>query len=277
VLAIWAPIVENCQVQGHSDSNRELLDAAALCRQLVPEGSVEAFLADHRGELFPDEMFEDLFPSRRGRPSVPADVVASVMVLQALEGLSDRDAARALRDRISWKVACGLALDDEGFDYSVLTYWRTRLRTSDRPERIFDAVRSVITATGVLKGKTRRALDSTLLDDAVATQDTVTQLISAIRRVRRVVPGALEFTLDAHDYDATGKPLIAWEAKAELVDALVSDALRLLAAFEEETLDDDAAGALGLLALVAGQDVEQDDDGTWKIAQRVGCSRAHPG
>jgi transposase len=272
VLAIWAPIVENRQVQGHSDSNRELLDAAALCRQLVPEGSVEAFLADHRGELFPDEMFEDLFPSRRGRPSVPADVVASVMVLQALEGLSDRDAARALRDRISWKVACGLALDDEGFDYSVLTYWRTRLRTSDRPERIFDAVRSVINATGVLKGKTRRALDSTLLDDAVATQDTVTQLISAIRRVRRVVPGALEVTLDAHDYDATGKPLIAWDdpvAKAELVDALVSDALRLLAAFEEETLDDDAAGALGLLALVAGQDVEQDDDGTWKIAQRV--------
>ena len=65
------------------------------------------------------------------------------MVLQALEGLSDRDAARALRDRISWKVACGLALDDEGFDFSVLTYWRTRLRKSEQPERIFDAVRVV--------------------------------------------------------------------------------------------------------------------------------------
>ncbi len=51
-------------------------------------------------------------------------------------------------------------------------------------------MRSVIDATGVLKGRTRRALDSTLLDDAVATQDTVTQLIAAIRRVRRVVPGA---------------------------------------------------------------------------------------
>ena len=89
-------------------------------------------------------MFEDLFPSGRGRPSIPADVVASVMVLQALEGLSDRDAARALRDRSSWKVACGLALDDEGFDFSVLTYWRTRLRRSDHPERIFDAVRQVI-------------------------------------------------------------------------------------------------------------------------------------
>jgi IS5 family transposase len=263
-------------VQGHSDPNRELLDAAALCRQLVPAGSVEAFLADHRHDLFPDEMFEDLFPSGRGRPSIPADVVASVMVLQALEGLSDRDAARALRDRISWKVACGLALDDQGFDFSVLTYWRTRLRTSARPERIFDAVRSVIDATGVLKGKTRRALDSTLLDDAVATQDTVTQLISAMRRVRRVVSGADLVPVSAHDYESAGKPLIAWDdpvAKAALVDALVNDALALLAAFENQSEDPEATSALGLLALVAGQDVEQDDDGTWKIAQRVAKDR----
>jgi IS5 family transposase len=276
VLAILAGIGENLQVQGHSDPNRELLDAAALCRQLVPEGSVEAFLADHRKELFPDEMFEDLFVSSRGRPSIPADVVAAVMVLQALEGLSDREAARALRDRISWKVACGLALDDEGFDYSVLTYWRTRLRTSEHPERIFDAVRSVIDATGILKGKTRRALDSTLLDDAVATQDTVTQLIAAIRRVRRVVPGARDVVLGAHDYDESGKPLIAWDdpvAKAALVDGLVTDALALLGAFEGVTEGSDASTALGLLALVAGQDVEQDEDGTWKIAQRVAPDR----
>jgi hypothetical protein len=94
-----------------------------------------------------------------------------------------------------------LALTDEGFDFSVLAYWRTRLRLSGAPERIFDAVLAVIDATGVLKNRTRRAIDSTLLDD-VATQDTVTQLISAIRRVRRVVPGAHEVTLRAHDYEA---------------------------------------------------------------------------
>jgi IS5 family transposase len=269
-------MVENWWVQGHSESNPELLDAAALCRQLVPEGSVEGFLADHLHELFPDEMFGDLFRSGRGRPSIPADVVASVMVLQALEGLSDRDAARALRDRISWKVACGLALDDEGFDFSVLTYWRTRLRKSDHPERIFDAVRSVIDATGVLKGRTRRALDSTLLDDAVATQDTVTQLIAAIRRVRRLVPGAKDVTLSAHDYETSGKPLIAWDdpvAKADLVDGLVTDAVNLLAEFEDVTEDAEATSALGLLALVAGQDVEQGDEGTWRIARKVAPDR----
>ena len=155
-------------MQGKSDPNSELLDAAALCRHLVADESVHAFLADHRWELFPDELFGDLFVSGRGRPSVPGDVVATVMVLQALEGLSDRDAAAALRMNIAWKVAAGLALDDGGIHYSVLTYWRTRLRQSGRPERIFDAVRAVIDATGVLKTKTRRALDSTLLDDTVA-------------------------------------------------------------------------------------------------------------
>ena len=92
-------------------------------------------------------------------------------------------------------------------------------------------MRAVIDATGVLKGKTRRALDSTLLDDAVATQDTVTQLIAAIRRVRRVVPGALDVVLNAHDYESSGKPLIAWDdpvAKDDLVNGLVTDALTLL-------------------------------------------------
>ena len=171
-------------------------------------------------------------------------------------------------------MACGLALDEEGFDYSVLTYWRTRLRHSDRPERIFEAVREVINATGVLKGKTRRALDSTLLDDAVATQDTVTQLVAAIRRVRRIVPEARELTLVAHDYDAAGKPLIAWDdevARGELVNALVNDARAVLDACAEVE-DPAGASALGLLALVAGQDVELDE-GHWRIVRGVAKDR----
>ena len=68
---------------------------------------MHAFLAEHRHRLFADEMFADLFPTRRGRPSVPADVVATVLVLQALEGHSDRDAIKALRRDIAWKAAAG--------------------------------------------------------------------------------------------------------------------------------------------------------------------------
>jgi IS5 family transposase len=264
-------------VQGKSDTNPELLDAAALCRQLVADGTVEAFLADHRRELFPDDLFADLFPSRRGRPSIPADVVASVLVLQTLEGLSDREAERALRDRISWKVATGLPITAAGFDYSVLTYWRTRLRNSDRPERIFDAVRDVVTATGVLAGRTRRALDSTLLDDAVATQDTVTQLIAAIRRVRRLVPDAAALELGAHDYDNGAKPAIAWDdpvAKQALITGLVNDASVIIDALDGVELTGEQADAVGLLALIAGQDVEPGDaEGTWRIAERVAQDR----
>jgi IS5 family transposase len=260
-------------VQGTSDPNRELLDAAALVGHLVPAGSVYAFLAEHRGRLFPDELFPDLFRSGRGRPSVPAEVIATVMVLQSLEGLSDREAVQALRTDLRWKVAAGLSLDDEGFHPTVLTLWRNKLPASDRPERIFDAVRAVVTATGVLAGKTRRALDSTLLDDAVATQDTVTQLVSMIRRVRRAIPAAAAANVSAHDYETAGKPACAWDdptARDELVTGLVNDALAILDAVAGMVLDDEQEALVGLLALVAGQDVEQGDTpGSWRIARKV--------
>ena len=115
-------------MQGSCRLDRELLDARALCGHLVGVGSVHAFLAEHRSRLFPDGLFADLFGSRRGRPSVPGEVVATVMVLQALEGLSDREACRRLQTDIGWKAAAGLALTDEAFGHTVLTLWRNRLR-----------------------------------------------------------------------------------------------------------------------------------------------------
>src|SRR3954467_14197090 len=213
-------------VQGRSDPQRELLDVESVAGHLLPAGGVFAFLAAHRGELFPDELFADLFPSRRGRPSIPADVVASVIVLQTLHGLSDAEAVEAVTFDLRWKAACGLAVTAAGLHPTVLTYWRRRLAASARPRRIFEVVGQVVAETGVLTGKTRRALDSTVLDDAVATQDTVTQLIAAIRRVAREVSGAVAVIAEqcrGHDYSQPGKPGIAWndpDARARLVDAL---------------------------------------------------------
>jgi hypothetical protein len=169
-------------VQGSGGRDPELMDARALVGHLVRPGSVFAFLAEHRGEVFPAGLFADLFPSGTGRPSLPVDMAASVLVLQTLCDLSDRETVEAVRCDLRWKVACGLALDYEGFHPSTLTYWRGRLARSEHPNRIFDAVRAVVAETGVLKGKKRRAVDSVVFDDAVATQDTVTQLIAAIRR-----------------------------------------------------------------------------------------------
>jgi hypothetical protein len=271
-------------MQGRERADRQLLDAASLVGHLVPEGSVFAFLAEHRSEVFAAELFADLFPASTGRPSLPGEVAASVLVLQALHDLSDRDAVAAVRCDLRWKVACGLPLDHEGFHPTTLTYWRRRLAASDRPDRVFEAVRAVVAATGVLRGKARRAVDSVVLDDAVATQDTVTQLIAAIRRVRREVPGAaavIAARCRAHDYGDPGKPVIAWDDKAArdgLVSALVNDALAVVEALDGSGLDDGAAAALALLALIAGQDVEPAEgsdgtDGRWRIARKVAADR----
>jgi transposase-like protein DUF772 len=229
-------------------------------------------------------MFADLFPSGRGRPSVPAEVMASVITLQALHGLSDNETVDAVAFDLRWKAACGLPVTATAFHSTTLTYWRRRLAGSDRPNPIFEAVKAVVAQTGVLAKKTRRALDSTVLDDAVATQDTVTQLIAAIRRVGREVPGAREVIAahcTAHDYTDAGKPTIAWNDKAArdlLIDDLVGDAHRLLGYLPEQDLGPRAAEAVALLALIAGQDVEPSEgsdgtDGQWRIAQKVAGDR----
>jgi hypothetical protein len=121
-------------------------------------------------------------------------------------------------------------------------------------------------------------LDSTLLDDAVATQDTVTQLVGAIRRVRRLVPVAAALELAGHDYDHDpGKPACIWddaEARDRLVSALVGDAGAVLATVKGEHLDAEQAEAVGLLGLVAGQDVEPGEvEGSWRIARKVAADR----
>jgi hypothetical protein len=259
-------------------------DVWVTCRELIPASSVFAFLAEHREALFPPVMFADMYPSRNGRPSMPPQILAAAVTLQALHGLSDIETVQELRCDLRWKAACGLGLYDTAFDSSLLAYFRRRLSRSADPQRIFTAVRAVVSETGVLKGKVRRALDSTVLDDAVATQDTVTQIIAAIRRVAREVPGADEVVAavcTAHDYTDPGKPRIAWNdeaARAELVDALVTDVIRLLAALPEREHGPKAADALGLLALVAGQDVEPADgsdgrDGRWRITRGTAPDR----
>ena len=263
-------------MQGTEKPDRELLDALGLCGALVREGSVHRFLAEHRLRLFGDGLFADLF-GPRGRPSVPGSVIAVVMVLQALEGCSDREAVERLRCDVRWKAAAGLGIDDEGFDASVLTLWRQRLRASSCPERIFDAVREVAAECGALSKRTRRALDSTVLYDAVATQDTVTMIGAQIRRVRKLAPRAAALVL-ARDYDSRAKPVCDWgdpDERAWLVDELVTDAQRVLDALDGSELSDEQAQAAALLAVVAGQDVEADPKvpGRWRIARRVAKGR----
>ena len=252
------------------------LDAATWCRHLIPDRSVHAFLADHRRQLFPPELFADVASQGGGHPSVPAEVIATVMVLQALEGLSDREAISALRRDIAWKVACGLRLDDEGFHPTVLVYWRNRIRHSARPRRIFEAVRQVVEQTGVLTGQGRRVLTppSWPMRSPLRTPSP-----SWLRRSAGSAAWSLRpaVELAAHDYDEPGRPECAWddlEAKQALVSGLVNDALALLAAVVDPGLEAEQAEAVALLALVAGQDVEPGQQpGSWRIAPKVAHDR----
>jgi Transposase DDE domain/Transposase domain (DUF772) len=275
----------DCLMQGFERMDEQLTDAGALAGHLVPAESMFAFLAAHRAEVFRDADYADLFaPPGLGRPSIPATRMAAVLTLQVLHDYSDRETAEAVRFDVRWKVAIGAALDDAGFDPSTLVYWRNRIARSQRPHRINDAVKKVAGQTGILRGRRRRAVDSTILADAVATQDTVTQLISAIRKVAREVPGAagqVAAVCTGHDYAKPGKPKIDWDdpaAKDALVSALVNDANALVAALAADGLDERAASALALLALVAGQDVEpaggsDGRDGRWRIARKVAGDR----
>jgi hypothetical protein len=286
LLPAWcSKIWDDLLMQGFERADRQLLDAAALAGHLVPAGSMFAFLAARRTEVFPDAGYADLFaPPGVGRPSIPATQMAAVLTLQALCDYSDRETAEAVRFDVRWKVAIGAPLDDPGFDPSTLVYWRNRIAKSARPQRINDAVKKVVEQTGILAGRRRRAVDSTILADAVATQDTVTQLVAAIRRVRREVPGAAEqiaAVCGGHDYSKPGKPKIDWDdpaAKDALVSALVNDANAVVAAFKDVKLEEPEASAVALLALVAGQDVEPAEgsdgtDGRWRIARKVAEDR----
>ena len=278
MLALGAGAWNCWGVQGSSRPDRELLDAAALCGHLLAPGSVPAFLAEHRRELFPDEFFADLFPSGRGRPSTPGDVIATVLMLQSLEGLSDRQAVRRLETDITWKAAAGLSLADGAFDHTVLVLWRNKLRASARPQRIFDAVRELVRVSGAIKGKTRRALDSTVLDDAVARQDTIDMLTAQIRRVRKLIPELQAVPVREENIAGTGRPPCDWADAADIdrvVSELVDDANELVWAGEElDGLSQEQTDALALLALVAGQDVEPGDGpGQWRIAQRTTADR----
>lgn len=251
----------------------------SFCRDHVSATSIYALLYRESHRLFPDEAFADLFADI-GRASVPPRIVSVVMVLQRLEGLSDREAVDRITFDLRWKYAAGgLDFDYAGFVHTVLVDMRARLRRSKRPNRIFEIALEVAREAGLIGRK--RVLDSTALYDAVATQDTVTLIRSAIRALLRIVDDKLGAELRScckrdDDYVAAGKPSCDWDdvqAREALVDALARDAYAVVALLDGRTLVPEILQAAKLVATVVGQDLEQRDDGMFRIARRVAKDR----
>lgn len=264
---------------GSSDPHDDLFRSVReLCDRAVGAASVYRMLAEQGHLLFPDAMFADLY-STRGRRSVAPRTMATVMVLQRFEGLSDREAVERLQFDLRYKWACGLPYDGPSFDSTLLVDMRARLRQSTAPDRIFHAVLDVAKAAKLV-GK-KRIVDSTALYDAVATQDTVTLVRSAIVGVLRVVDdetaAQLRTRLKRDDpYDKSGKPACAWDdksAREELIDALTRDAHAILLELDERELSAEVTKAMVLLATVVGQDIALGSDGVFRIARRVAPDR----
>ncbi len=251
----------------------------SLCESRLAPDSIYALLHRECFALFPDAMFADLF-GKKGRHCVPLMIVAVVMVLQRIDGCSDREAVDRFRYDARWRYAAGgLGFDYPDFVHTVLVDMRARLAASERPDRIFEVVLETAKRAGLV-GR-RRVLDSTALYDAVATMDTVTLIRSAIRGLFGACESELESELRGllardDDYRTAGKPVCDYEdrkAREELIDALARDARALLGALDGRELPDAVTQAGALLAAVVGQDLEEGADGVFRIARRVAKDR----
>jgi transposase len=264
---------------GLTPTQANVFTTTSFCEGRVAPDSIYGLLHRECFRLFGDEMFADLFADS-GRNCVPPMIVAVVMVLQRFEGCSDREAVDRFTYDARWKYAAGgLGFDYPGFAHTVLVDMRARLRASERPDRIFEAVLETAKQAGLV-GR-RRVLDSTSLYDAVATMDTVTLIRSAIRGLLAASDAKLEAQLRGllsrdDDYRAAGKPVCDWEdreAREELIDALARDAHGLLGALDGRELGSELEQAAALLAAVVGQDLDEREDGVFRIARRVAKDR----
>jgi Transposase DDE domain/Transposase domain (DUF772) len=252
--------------------------AVQRCEAELPERSIYRLLYAERDRLFPDELFADLYV-HHGRRSVPPSILAVVMVLQRLEGCSDREACDRFCYDLRWRYAAGV--DDEmgAFAHTVLVELRARLRASADPDRIFRVTTELARQAGLVG--VRRVLDSAPLFDAVATQDTITLLRGAIRGLLRACSAEQAAAVRAalardDDYQAAGKPVCDWEdpaAREELVDALFRDGYRALGVLRGRKLGPEVARAAELLATVIGQDIQETTDGRFIVAQGVAPDR----
>jgi transposase len=147
-------------------------ETARIAHAVLPKGNTWIHMRDELGTLYQDKDFLDMF-SEKGQPAESAWRLSLVMVMQYAEGLTDRQAADAVRTRIDWKYALSLEITDTGFDFSVLSEFRSRLLANQAERRLFDLMLSQFRERGWVKGRGKQRTDST-------------HVLAAIRAVNRL-------------------------------------------------------------------------------------------
>lgn len=148
-------------------------ETARLAKAVFPEGSTFIKMRDELGTLYQDEQFAALFP-KDGQPALAPWRLALVTIMQFTEGLSDREAAHAVRARLDWKYALGLELEDRGFDFSVLSEFRARLLAGNAEYMLFETMLTHLKQRGLIKARGRQRTDAT-------------HVVAAVRAINRVV------------------------------------------------------------------------------------------
>ena len=244
-------------------------DILSVVLEELPRPSVYFLLAEKGDDIFPAEFFADIYTSKRGRPSIPARVICAAMVLSFLEGTSDRETVNRLKYDLRWRVACGLAIDADVFDFSVLSVLRARIAASKTPDRIFTQVLEFAKTSGMTIGN-KRALDSTALLDSVATKSTLTMMRDVITEIiseAQAIGEQLDVILpDKPNFDDKS------EVKT-YINEISKISYDLIARFENKELSSlKLTSNIRFLAVIINQDIELSEDGSSYVI-KVGVAK----
>lgn len=246
---------------------------AGWCRELLPQDSIYALLAEHGDRIVRDEDFSDCYSEGQGRPSIPPSVLAKVLLLAYRDGLSDERAMQAVRFDLRWKIALDLPVDHPGFHSTSLVRFRARLLLHGKERLVFERSLELASEVGLLSGPAEQILDSTPMLGAAAVQDTAVLVRAAVRRlldaagaVDERAAGEIRSAL-RFDYSRPRmKPEGDWqdrEARRRLLVEVARDAARALRAVEmdaELISVDQVAEAARLLREIIGQEFDVGDD-----------------
>jgi Transposase domain (DUF772) len=251
-------------------------DAAELVRPL-PQGSFYALLAEHGERIVSDQDFAECYSERRRGPSIPPSKLAKVLLLQHRTGLSDEQAMEAVCWDLRWKVALGLAVDDEGWHPTTMTKFRARLLLHGKERTALENTLRLAEELGLLAAPAEQIVDSTPMLGAAATQDTVRLVRSGVRKLLDAVRASdheAGETLDASlefDYaKPNDKPDCRWREKAErerMLSRVAQDAERALRAVEQVEV------AHKLLRELIGQDFDVDSGGVPRLHRGTRAGR----
>jgi len=266
---------------GKEDRQTSFFDTGFICSHLIDKNSFYAKMHQFSDKIITDDDFADIYCLDNGRPSVPPARITKVLILQNYENLSDREALEMLRFNIKWKYALNVPVGYEGFDRSLLVYFRARLLINNKDKMVFRKTLELAREAGLLKKEVDQVIDSTPMLGAGAVKDTYELLRDGIRKTLSLTDEKrkpkINLCLKAYG-ENDPKPKINWEDKKErqkLLSMLVSDVKEVLSHVDvnPENVDTQLKDAANLLAKIVSQDIEEDKDKTPKVKKGVAKDR----